>query len=54
MTLATLVRHLAIVASTGNIYSELWCPIVVAAMGFVVGLIFLAETKNQTSRKSSG
>jgi len=31
----------AIVAATGNIYSGLWYPIVVAAVSFVVGLIFL-------------
>ena len=42
----------AIVAATGNIYSGLWYPIVVAAMSFVVGLIFLPETKDATSRKS--
>jgi MFS family permease len=36
----------AIVAATGNIYSGLWYPIAVAAMSFVVGLIFLPETKN--------
>jgi MFS family permease len=36
----------AIVAATGNIYSGLWYPIAVAAMSFVVGLIFLPETKD--------
>ena len=36
----------AIVAATGNIYSGLWYPIVVAAMSFVIGLIFLPETKD--------
>ena len=36
----------AIVAATGNIYSGLWYPIVVAAMSFIVGLIFLPETKD--------
>jgi MFS family permease len=36
----------AIVAATGNIYSGLWYPIIVAAMSFVVGLIFLPETKD--------
>jgi MFS family permease len=36
----------AIVAATGNIYSGLWYPIVIAAMSFVVGLIFLPETKD--------
>ncbi len=37
----------AIVAATGNIYSGLWYPIVVAAMSFIVGLIFLPETKDR-------
>ncbi len=36
----------AIVAATGNIYSGLWYPIAVAAMSFVVALIFLPETRN--------
>jgi MFS family permease len=37
----------AIVAATGNIYSGLWYPIVVAGMSFVIGLIFLPETKDR-------
>jgi hypothetical protein len=37
----------AIVAATGNIYSGLWYPIVVASMNFVIGLIFLPETKDR-------
>jgi MFS family permease len=37
----------AIVAATGNIYSGLWYPIVVAAMSFFIGLIFLPETKDR-------
>jgi hypothetical protein len=36
----------AIVAATGNIYAGLWYPIVVAAISFVVALIFLPETKD--------
>jgi MFS family permease len=36
----------AIVAATGDIYSGLWYPVVVAAMSFVVGLLLLPETKN--------
>jgi hypothetical protein len=36
----------AIVASTGNIYSGLWYPIGVAAISFVIGLLFLPETRN--------
>jgi MFS family permease len=41
----------AIVAATGNIYSGLWYPIGVAAMSFVVGLIFLPETKDRDITK---
>jgi MFS family permease len=37
----------AIVAATGNIYSGLWYPIGIAAMSFVIGLIFLPETKDR-------
>ena len=37
----------AIVAATGNIYSGLWYPIIVAAMSFIVALIFLPETKDR-------
>jgi MFS family permease len=37
----------AIVAATGNIYSGLWYPIVIASMSFVVALIFLPETKDR-------
>jgi MFS family permease len=40
----------AIVAATGNIYSGLWYPIIVAALSFVVGLIFLPETKDRDIR----
>jgi MFS family permease len=36
----------AIVAATGDIYSGLWYVVVVAAMSFVVGLLFLPETKD--------
>jgi MFS family permease len=36
----------AIVAATGDIYSGLWYPIVIATMSFVIGLIFLPETKD--------
>jgi hypothetical protein len=36
----------AIVAATGNIYSGLWYPIIIATMSFVVALIFLPETKD--------
>ncbi|HEU0145442.1 MAG TPA: MFS transporter [Bradyrhizobium sp.] len=36
----------ALVAATGNIYAGLWYPIGIAAMTFIVGLIFVPETKN--------
>jgi MFS family permease len=36
----------AIVAATGNIYSGLWYPIGIAAISFIVALIFLPETKD--------
>ena len=41
----------AIVATTGNIYSGLWYPIGVAAVAFVIGLIFLPETKDRDISK---
>ena len=37
----------AIVAATGNIYSGLWYPIIVAGMTFTIGLLFLPETKDR-------
>lgn len=37
----------AIVAATGNLYSGLWYPIAIAAMTFVVGMIFVPETKDR-------
>jgi MFS family permease len=36
----------AIVAQTGNIYNGLWYPIIVALMTFVIGLLFVRETKD--------
>ena len=36
----------AIVASTGNMYNGLWYPIVIAAMSFVIGTLFIKETKD--------
>jgi hypothetical protein len=36
----------AIVAATGDIYSGLWYPVIIATMSLVVGLIFLPETKD--------
>ncbi|HEV2675232.1 MAG TPA: MFS transporter [Aliidongia sp.] len=37
----------AIVAMTGNIYSGLWYPIAIAAFTFVVGILFVPETKDR-------
>jgi MFS family permease len=36
----------AIVAQTGNIYNGLWYPIIVASITFVIGLLFVRETKD--------
>ena len=36
----------AIVAAKGNIYAGLWYPVVIASMTFVVGALFLRETKD--------
>ncbi len=36
----------AMVAATGNIYYGLWYPIVISAVTFVVGMLFLKETKD--------
>ena len=41
----------AIVAATGNIYSGLWYPIIIASMSFVVALIFMPETKDRDITK---
>eukprot|EP01012_Entosiphon_sulcatum_P024767 TRINITY_DN2_c0_g1_i1.p1 TRINITY_DN2_c0_g1~~TRINITY_DN2_c0_g1_i1.p1 ORF type:complete len:571 (+),score=133.92 TRINITY_DN2_c0_g1_i1:71-1783(+) len=36
----------AIVAATGDIYSGLWYPIIIAAATFVIGMLFVRETKD--------
>ncbi len=36
----------SIVAAQGNIYSGLWYPIIIAAMTFVLGMLFIRETKD--------
>ncbi|HEY1089559.1 MAG TPA: MFS transporter [Burkholderiaceae bacterium] len=36
----------AIVAQTGNMYNGLWYPIIVAAITFVIGTLFIKETKD--------
>jgi hypothetical protein len=40
----------AIVASTGDMYSGLWYPIVIAAITFVIGALFVRETKDADLR----
>jgi MFS-type transporter involved in bile tolerance (Atg22 family) len=37
----------AIVAASGNIFSGLWYPIIIALATFVIGLLFVPETKNR-------
>ncbi len=37
---------IAIVAQTGNMYNGLWYPIVFASITFVVGMLFVRETKD--------
>ena len=37
---------LAIVAQTGNMYNGLWYPIIFASLTFVVGMLFVKETKD--------
>jgi MFS family permease len=39
------VTAYAIVVATGNIYAGLWYPTIIAAIGFVVSLLFLPETQ---------
>ena len=41
------VTSFAIVAATGDIYNGLWYPIIVALVSFVIGSLFLRETKGQ-------
>ena len=36
----------AMVAATGDIYYGLWYPIVIALMTFVIGMLFIKETKD--------
>jgi MFS family permease len=42
----------AIVAATGNIYSGLWYPIIVAAVTLVIGTLFVRETKHVDIRET--
>jgi hypothetical protein len=36
----------ALVATNGNIYAGLWYPVVVALCSFVIGVLFIRETKD--------
>jgi hypothetical protein len=36
----------AIVAQTGNMYNGLWYPIIIAGATFVIGTLFITETKD--------
>ncbi|GAA4721605.1 MFS transporter [Sphingomonas lutea] len=38
----------AIVAATGNIYSGLWYPIIIASAGLIIGLLLLPETRDRS------
>ncbi|MDH4982722.1 MFS transporter [Hyphomicrobium sp. D-2] len=44
----------AIVAWSGNIYAGLWYPVIVALVTFVIGLLFLPETKDRDLDDVSG
>jgi MFS family permease len=37
----------AVIAATGSMYDGLWYPIIVAAVCFVIGMLFLPETKDR-------
>jgi hypothetical protein len=41
------VTAFAIVAATGNIYAGLMYPIIVAAMTFILGVLFIQETRGR-------
>jgi hypothetical protein len=43
----------AIVAKTGNIYSGLWYPVIVAVLTLVIGSLFVKETKNVDIRSDT-
>jgi Sugar (and other) transporter len=44
----------AITAATGNFYAGLWYPIAVALMTFIVGTLFVRETKDADLRSEQG
>jgi hypothetical protein len=37
----------AIVAASGNILAGLWYPIIIAGMTFVIGMLFVPETRKR-------
>ena len=41
------VTAFAIVAATGNIYAGLMYPVIVSAMTFVLGMLFIRETRGR-------
>jgi MFS family permease len=43
----------AVVAATGNIYSGLWYPVIVAVISLVVGTLFVKETKDVDIRSET-
>ena len=44
----------AVIAATGNMYDGLWYPIIVAAATFVVGVLFLPETRDRSIHHDDG
>ena len=42
----------AIVAGTGNIYSGLWYPIIIAGITLVIGTLFLKDTRHIDIQKN--
>ena len=40
----------AVSVATGNIYAGLWYPIIVALITFVIGMLFVPETKDRDIR----
>jgi MFS family permease len=43
----------AIVAKTGNIYSGLWYPVIIAMLTLIIGSLFVKETKNVDIRSDT-
>ena len=54
LTQADGIWDRTLVAINGNIYYGLWYPIVVAALTFVIGLIFIPETKDRPLHHDAG